>query len=198
MSAAAHLRRLRDTLDGPVTFGGLSAKLGREGIGLFVFTLSLPFLQPIPLAGLGTPVGLLLIALGFQLALGREAPVLPRFVSERRLEKATVDRLFSAAERLLRAVEKIARPRWSFAARSPRAYGAAIILLGLIFAIPVFVPLGNPLTGVPLALLGLAMLEDDGLLGALGLAGTGGTIFYHAAFIRLIWSGARAFAARHF
>ena len=198
MAAAAHLRRLRENLQGPTTLGDLSARLGREGIGLFAFVLSLPFLQPIPLAGLGTPVGIILVAVGFQLALGRPTPWLPRFVSGRRLEAGTVDRLLGAAERLLTWVEKFARPRWSASARSPRAYGAAIAVLGLIFAVPVFVPLGNPITAAPLALLGIAMLEEDGLIGALGLAGTGVTVAYHAAFARLIWSGAHAFAARFF
>jgi hypothetical protein len=141
-------------------------------------------------------VGLLLVALGVQLAMGHDAPFLPRFVSGRRLEKATVDRLLSGAEKLLGALEAVARPRWSFAARSPRVYGAAIALLGIIFAIPVFVPFGNPLTAAPLALLGLAMLEDDGLLGALGLAGTAATFAYHGLFMRLIWTAASAFLAR--
>lgn len=197
MAAAAHLRRLRETLDGPVTLGELSARLGREGIGLLSFLISLPFLQPVPLAGLGTPLGLMLVALGVQLACGHDAPVLPRFVRERRLERATVDRLLGAAERLFGALERVARPRWPAVARSPRAYGAAIVLLGLVFALPVFVPFGNPLSAAPLALIGLAMLEDDGLLGALGLAGTGLSLAYHAAFFRLMWTGGHALFGRH-
>ncbi|MDE2141405.1 MAG: exopolysaccharide biosynthesis protein [Elusimicrobia bacterium] len=197
MPAAAHLRRLRETLDGPVTLGELVSRLGREGIGLLVFVLALPFLQPIPLAGLGTPVGLLLIALGLQLIQGRDEPKLPRFVMARRLEKATVDRLLAAAERLLGIIERFARPRWDFAARSPRVYGTSIVFLGLLFAIPVFVPFGNPIAAAPLAALGLAMLEDDGLLGALGVGGTAFAWAYHGAYARLIWAAIRAFMARH-
>ncbi|MFI5347411.1 MAG: exopolysaccharide biosynthesis protein [Elusimicrobiota bacterium] len=196
MPAAAHLRRLRETLTGPVTLGDLVARLGKEGLGLLAFLISLPFLQPIPLAGLGTPIGLMLMALGVQLALGREAPALPRFVAERRLEKETVDRLLNAAERILGAVEKIARPRWSFAARSPRTYGTALVLLGFILAVPIFVPFGNPITAAPLALIGLALLEDDGLLGLLGLTGTAVTLAYHGAYLRLLWIGARVFFAK--
>lgn len=196
MAAAAHLRRLRESLDGPITFGELSARLGLEGVGLTAFLLSLPFLQPVPLAGLGTPVGLMLAALGVQLARGKEKPSLPRFVSGRRLESATVERLLSIAERLMRVVERFARPRWAFAARSPRVYGCAIVVLGLIFATPVFVPFGNPITAAPLVLISLALLEDDGLAGALGVAGTVVTILYHAAFAGAIWAALRSLAAR--
>ena len=188
MSAAAHLRRLRETLAGPITLGELSTKLGREGIGLLAFLCALPFLQPIPLAGLGTPVGFLLAAIGLQLARGHEAPVLPRFAAERRLEQATVVRLLSMAERVLVFAERFARPRWLALARSPRLIGGAIIALGAILIIPVFVPLGNPLTAASLALLGLALLEEDGLLCALGVAGTLADLAYHAAFARLVWN----------
>ena len=196
MAAAAHLRRLRETLDGPVTLGELSAKLGREGVGLLVFLCALPFLQPIPLAGLGTAVGFLFAAIGIQLARGRETPSLPRFAAERRLEAATVKRLLSAAETFLGFAERFTRPRWPALARSPRLIGAAIAALSLIMIAPVFVPFGNPLTAAPLALLGLALLEEDGLLCALGLAGTALDFAYHAAFARLIWSVLKHFAAR--
>ncbi|HEX4048515.1 MAG TPA: exopolysaccharide biosynthesis protein, partial [Elusimicrobiota bacterium] len=188
MAAAAHLRRLRETLTGPVTLGELSSSLGREGIGLLAFLCALPFLQPVPLAGLGTPVGLLLAAVGVQLARGREAAALPRFASERRLEAATVKRLLGTAEKILVFTERFSRPRWPAIARSPRLVGTAIVLLGCIMIVPVFVPLGNPLTAAPLALLGLALLEEDGLFCALGLAGTVLALAYHAAFARLIWS----------
>jgi len=187
MAAAAHLRRLREHLSGPVTLGELSKKLGREGIGLLAFLCALPFLQPIPLAGLGTPIGLLLVAIGVQLARGHETPYLPRFVADRRLEAATAQRMLGAAEKLFGFMERFARPRWPSIVKSPRLIGAAIVVLGCIMIVPVFVPFGNPLTAVPLALLGLALLEEDGLLCALGLAGTLTTMTYHGAFAAMAW-----------
>jgi hypothetical protein len=196
MAAAAHLRRLRETLAGPVTLGELSKKLGREGVGLMAVLCALPFLQPIPLAGFGTPVGLLLAAIGIQLIRGHEVPVLPRFAAEHRLKTATVERLLSMAEKLLVFAERFARPRWPAFARSPRLIGAGILTLALIMVVPVFVPFGNPMTAAPLALFGLALLEEDGLLCALGLAGTVATLVYHAAFARLVWNVLKHTAAK--
>ncbi|HXT01820.1 MAG TPA: exopolysaccharide biosynthesis protein [Elusimicrobiota bacterium] len=196
MAAAAHLRRLREHLSGPVTLGELSKRLGREGIGLLAFLCALPFLQPIPLAGLGTPIGLFLFAIGVQLARGHETPYLPRFAAERRLEAPTVSRMLSAAEKLLGFTERFTRPRWAAIANSPRLIGTAIVVLGCIMIIPVFVPFGNPLTAAPLALLGLALLEGDGLLCVLGLAGTLAAVAYHAAFAQLAWHYLRHAAAR--
>ena len=196
MAAAAHLHRLREHLSGPVTLGELSKRLGREGIGLLAFLCALPFLQPIPLAGLGTPIGLVLAAIGIQLARGHETPYLPRFVAERRLEAATVARMLAAAEKLLGFTERFTRPRWAALAKSPRLIGASLVALGAIMFVPVFVPFGNPLTAAPLALFGLALLEEDGLFCALGLAGTLATLAYHAAFAELAWRMLRHTAAK--
>jgi hypothetical protein len=198
MAAAAHLRRLRENLDGPATLGELSTKLGREGVGMLLFLFALPFLQPIPLAGLGTPVGFLLAAIGIQLIRGREVADLPRFAAERRLEETTVKRLLTTAERFLTVTERLTRRRWPALGRSPRLIGASVFALSLIMILPVFVPFGNPLTAAPLALLGLALLEEDGLLCALGLAGTAVDFAYHAAFARLIWGVLKHFAAKFF
>ena len=192
MAASAHLRRLRATINGPVELGPFAAGLGREGIGLLAVILSAPFLQPIPMAGLGTPVGILLAALGVQLASGRKTLALPRFVAARRLEAATVARVLAWAEKFLGLVERFTRPRWPAAARMPRTVGAAMAVLGAIFAIPIFVPFGNPLTAAAMLLLGLSLLEEDGLCAVLGLLMTAVTCVAHAVFFALLWKGGRA------
>ncbi len=195
MPAAAHLRRLRETADGPVALGELAQRLGPDGLGLLAVVLSVPFLQPIPLAGLGTPVGVVLAAAGVQLALGRERLPLPAFVARRRLSAGVVERILAAAEKILTALERFTKPRWKAAARMHRAIGAAMVLLGLNFAIPIFVPFGNPLTAASMLTLGLALLEDDGLLAILGLIGAAATTALHVAFLWLLWTGGRAMLA---
>lgn len=191
MAAAAHLSRLRAALDGPLTLGELSGRLGRDGVGLLAVLLSVPFLQPIPLAGLGTPVGLVLAAAGLQLAFGHERMPLPGFAARRRLEPAVVAKVLGAAEKVLLALERFAKPRWAAAARMHRAIGAAMVVLGLGFAVPIFVPLGNPVSAASMILLGLALLEADGVLAVLGLAGAALSTAMHAGFVFLLWTGGR-------
>lgn len=183
MAAAERLRRLRESLDGPLTLGELASRLGREGTGLLLFLIALPFLQPIPLAGLGTPVGLLIAGIGVQLILGRAEPALPAFVARRPLAPETVARILTGGEKALAAVERFARPRGPALARDPRACGAALIGLGLILAAPIFVPFGNPPTSASVMLIGLSLAEADGLAAAFGLLGTVFTIVFHAAVI---------------
>ncbi|NNN05995.1 MAG: exopolysaccharide biosynthesis protein [Elusimicrobia bacterium] len=187
MAAAAHLRRLRGGLDGALTLGELAARLGRDGTGLLLILLAAPFLQPLPTAGLCVPAGLLIAAAGLRLARGGEGLVLPRFASERTLEEATLRRLLSAAEKIVGWLERAAKRRGPDWARSPRLIGWMIAALGAGLALPIYVPLGATVCAAPILLLGLALIEEDGACGLLGLLAAVACVAYHAAFARLAW-----------
>lgn len=189
MAAAAHLNRLRNSLSGPVTLGALTARLGREGAGLLILLISVPFLHPFPMAGLTIPVGLLIAATGVQLALGRGAPYLPRFVSSRSLDAESVRKVLAAAERLLVFLERFTRPRWQPVARSPRLIGTAVAVTGFFFALPLYFPFGNLISAAGLVLMGLGLLEEDGLLAGLGLMLATASLAYHVAGLALAWEG---------
>jgi len=191
MAAAAHLRRLREGLAGPLTLGEVSERLGREGAGLLVLLLSAPFLHPLPTGGLTIPAGLIVAAAGWQTARGAESLALPRRAAERRLEEPALRRLLGFAEKVVGFLERAARARGPAFARSPRLLGAAIAALGLMLALPFYLPFGAMACAAPLVLLGLALTEEDGLCGALGLVGAIGAAAYHVAVVRLLWALAR-------
>lgn len=197
MAAAAHLNRLRNSVDGPVTLGVLTARLGREGAGLLILLVSVPFLHPFPMAGLTIPVGLLIAATGVQLALGRETPYLPRFVSARSLDAESVRKVLAAAERLLVFLESFARPRWRPVTRSPRLIGAAVAVTGCVFALPLYFPFGNLISAAGLVLMGLGLIEEDGLLAVLGLCLAAVSLAYHVVFLALVWEGLMQLAHRY-
>ncbi len=192
MAAAAHMRRLRQTMEGPTSLGTLAARLGHDGIGLLTIILATPFLVPLPLAGLGTPVGLLMIAAGLQLALDRKTLALPRFVADRRLEARTVEKALAVTEKILNRLERFARPRWAFLAHQTGLLATAIVVLGIGFAIPFYVPLGNPVSAIATILLSLGLLEEDGLLVFSGLATACLSAYMHVAFLAFLWHSGRA------
>jgi len=196
MGASAHLNRLRNSVEGPLTLGELAARLGREGIGLLVLLVSIPFLHPLPMAGLTIPVGLILTAAGIQLALEHQTPYLPRFVSERELDAAMVKKILGAAEKLLLFLERFAHPRWRALARAQRLIGTAIAIAGAVFTLPLYFPFGNLFSAAGLVLLGLALLEEDGLLAFLGLGVTSASMLYHVAIARLAWEATRSLLGR--
>jgi hypothetical protein len=192
VAAAAHLRRLREGLNGPLTLGELSSRLGREGAGLLVILLSAPFLQPLPTGGLAIPAGLLIAAAGLRTARGGESLRLPKLAAERRLEEPAARRLLGLAEKIVAFFERAARSRGPEFGRSPRLIGSAIVVLGLLLAAPVYIPLGAMASALPLILLGLALTEEDGLAGALGVLIGLAALAYHAAFVKLVWAATLA------
>jgi hypothetical protein len=196
MATAAHLRRLRDGIRGPLTLGALAGRLGREGVGLLVVLLSAPFLQPLPTGGLSLPAGLMIAAAGLQTARGEKGLRLPRFASERRIEEPALRRLLGLAEAVLSRLEKATRPRGPEAARSPRLLGAAVAALGLALAVPIYIPFAAMACAAPLVLLGLALAEEDGVFGAAGLLAGVLALAYHVAAARLAWAAAARLARR--
>jgi hypothetical protein len=196
MPASAQLRRLREGLNGPLTLGELAARLGREGTGLLVILIATPFLQPLPMGGLSMPAGLLIAAAGLQAARGADRLSLPRLAAERRLEGPALRGLLGLAERIVVFLERVSRPRGPAWARSPRLLGLAIAAVGFILALPFYLPLAAMLCALPLILLGLALIEEDGASGLLGLLAAAACVAYHVAAARLIWDLLRALARR--
>jgi hypothetical protein len=183
MAAAEHLRRLRAAVDGPLTLGELSGRLGEDGFALLVVFLCLPFLQPVPLAGLSTAVGLYLAFAGVQHAGGRGVPWLPAWLAAKRLEERHVQGLLGLAERFFTLVEKVARPRLQPLARRHDLIGFVIAFLAALLCLPLPIPFSNMLCAVGMVLLALGHLEDDGLLAAGGLLGGLAAVAYHAALV---------------
>jgi len=187
MAAAEHLRRLREGLGGSLTLGELAARLGREGAGILVILLAAPFLQPLPTGGLSVPAGLLIAAAGLQVARGGERVALPDFVARRRLDEGTLRRLLSAAEKVGAFLERAARRRGPGWSRAPGTLGAAIAAVGALLAVPLYLPFSAMACAAALVLLGLALIEADGLCGLLGLAAAALCAAYHVAAVRLAW-----------
>jgi hypothetical protein len=183
MAAAEHLRRLRAAVDGPLTLGELSSRLGEDGFALLVVFLCLPFLQPVPLAGLSTAVGLYLAFAGVQHAGGRGVPWLPAWLAAKKLEERHVQGLLGLAERFFTLVEKVARPRFPALARRHDLIGFVIAGLAALLCLPLPIPFSNMLCAVGMVLLALGHLEDDGLLAAGGLLGGLAAVAYHAALV---------------
>ncbi len=199
MGASRHVRALEAALEGTDTLGAAAERLKHSGFPLIVVFVSLPFLQPIPLGGLSTVVGPFIALQGWQLARGRKALWLPRWIARRDLNERTQDILLAAAKKFFALVDRVARPRLVELARSERASGAGIAVSGVFLALPFPLPLSNMICAGPAALLALGMLEDDGALSLLGWLGLLVCAAYHygvavlgADGLRALWKGAFA------
>lgn len=183
MPAAEHLHRLREAVDGPLTLGELAGRLGEEGFTLLVVFLCLPFLQPVPLAGLSTVIGAYLAVAGVQHAAGRAEPWMPRWLQRRRLEERWLRRLLGMAERFFTFVERFTRPRLSGLARRHDLIGLTIAGMSTLMLLPLPIPFSNMVCAVSMVLLAISHLEDDGLVALGGYLGAALAVGYHLALL---------------
>lgn len=154
---------------GEIALGEVVEQLGPRAFGAILFLFSTPNLLPLP-PGSSTVLGAPLLLLAPQVALGLDAPWLPRKVAARKL-KASV--LTSITERVLpwlRRIERVSRPRLSFlfGPLGDRVIGLVCSVLAVVLIFPI--PLGNMLPAASIGMLALSLVQRDGVIAILGYA----------------------------
>ena len=169
-----------------LTLEELMVALEGKGHAAMITVLSLPFSQPIQLPGLSVPFGIVLFYSGLRIAFAQQ-PWLPGWLMVKKIPPATAMGLLEGMRKVARWTEKILHPRWAFLCRRPglhRLHGVLISFLSILLALPLPIPMSNMLAAVPILLLGLALLEDDGLFLIAGyLAAIPCFVFFGALFL---------------
>lgn len=161
---------LRLSERGPVTAQVLIDHLSTRGHALLAFFLVLPFLQPIPLPGFSTPLGLVVALLGFFMALGRP-PWLPTRWLHRELPPGVVLKAVRAGQKLLAKAERFIRPRGLWFHRHPWAHaiaGGVIAVSGVELALPLPILFTNTMPAIVIAVTTVGLLEEDAVLVVMG------------------------------
>lgn len=137
---------------------------------LLVILLSLPFIQPVPLPGLSTPLGLAIVLIALRLSLGQK-PWLPMRIQRAELPAGFFGKLMTLTERLVRFLESVLRPRWAAVTGTPllnQLHAIVILISALILLLPLPIPFSNLLPAWAIFLLACGLLERDGLFITLG------------------------------
>lgn len=140
--------------------------LGNESQALLIVFLSLPFCLPIQIPGFSTPFGLVLALLGFSIACRRPL-FLPHFLLDKSLSWDVLQKMVSWALKVNHHLNRFTYARMSWLLQNPRikqCHGILIALLGFFLALPLPIPFTNLFSAIPLLLIGIAFLENDGLL----------------------------------
>jgi hypothetical protein len=157
---------LRTAKRKPVSVRFLMKVLSGKGRYLMLIFLSLPFCQPIPLPGLSTLFGLLIMLFGISI-LFRKHVWLPQKLLNRRVSHDLIEKIASKALWIVKKLKPFVHQRltWLTTHSSLRILnGILISLLGLFLAIPLPIPLTNLIPGWIIFLMALGLLEDDGVL----------------------------------
>ena len=189
---SAVLRALARNAGERLTVADIVGVLQDRAFALLVVLLGLPNCLPMP-PPIPFVCGLLLALVAAQIAAGLQAPWLPNVLLRKSLPQAAVARAVGRALPILQRLERLSRPRMPFL-ETPIAFrliGFVLIALalGLLVAAPI---VGQIPLGVAVCLVGLGLVERDGVVvvgglavGALGLALSFG--FLYAVVAGLDW-----------
>jgi hypothetical protein len=157
------------TEDETVTLGELRDRLARRGFGLLMIVLALPTLIPVLPPGSAAIIGLLYILLSLQMLFGRDEPWLPARLSRIRLSARTIAALRNRGVPFLRRIERFSRPRPLLVDErvASRVVALVVLLLGIVLLTPI--PFLNTLPALAVMLMGIGLLNRDGMFIGAGL-----------------------------
>jgi hypothetical protein len=179
--------------EGPgITLRAILKTLGERGFALLVVGLGLPNCLPMP-PPIPLLCGLLLIFVALQMVLGWATPWLPGFLLEKTVSRATLSNFIERAMPWVGRLERFAKPRLGLvdSRLAFRLIGSALMVfsLALVFAAPF---IGQVPLGLAVVLIGLGLVERDGLLVLGGICiGCAGTAL-SLGFVFALASGAAA------
>lgn len=114
--------------------------------------------------------GPILVFVGLRFSFGKR-PWLPRWLLTRTVQRTTIASVAKTCESLERRTARVLRPRAVNLVRNVwlhRALGMAVAICGALLPLPI--PLTNLPLALPVIIIGLALIEDDGLYAVIGLA----------------------------
>lgn len=152
--------------DQPVTVGKIVDAFGHRGFGAILAAAALISISPIgAIPGASVVIALILILVASQLAIGRDYPWLPGFVSNRKIGSDRIDRAVDKMRQWSRPIDRHVHARFEFllAETAIRIMAVAVALLALSFVPVILVPWGVVLPSLIVLLFGIAILSRDGL-----------------------------------
>lgn len=167
-----------------VSIGEIVDALGDRGLGVLLAAFAIPNVFPstIPFGNVLTGIPVILISA--QLMMGMERLYLPRFIAQRTISTAFLKAWTPRVTRLLAWFERLLRPRFSYMtqADAERAIGTLCMVLSIATTLPI--PFGHQLPALGIMLIGLGLIERDGLallagtlIGLVGVALLGFALF---------------------
>jgi hypothetical protein len=164
------LRDLDSAGSRPIHLAAMLEAMGSRVHGMLLLLLALPDTFPMPLPSTSTVLGIPLVIIAGHLVLFGEGSKLPSRAERITVSPRIVRALTRYAAPMLEFVERLSRPRLTFLLRSDRALGLVCLYLSIILLLPI--PFMNALPALCLVAVALGVIQRDGLIVAVGIAGT--------------------------
>jgi hypothetical protein len=152
---------------GPITLGEIVSHFGPRAFGAVLFVFAMPNLLPLP-PGTSTLLGVPLLLIAPQLALGGRKPWIPDRLARQVVDRETIGRVCRRAAPWVKRAEQLTTRRLDlmFGRPGDAAIGIVCTLLSAVLILPI--PLGNMLPAAAVAALALSLTQRDGLLTIVG------------------------------
>ena len=176
---------------GTLTLGNLLSALGEASFGWAVVVFSLLTLFPMP-PGSSLITALPLLVTTGQMMLGYPHVRLPGPLARLRLDPIKLRRTVLRLRPVTRRLERVLTPRHQvlFARRNERPLG--LLLFVIAFALFLPVPFSGWFPAISLFVVGVGLVERDGLVGAVGLVLGGASVLLTATILASLTAGAGA------
>lgn len=152
--------------------------------------LSTPFLQPVPLPGLSTPLGLFLAFMGLMQIIGRGHLYLPAPVRQRKIELETIQKVLLFSEKLILPLSRLPKcgiPSQLSILRHPRILGFHVAFMAVLLALPLPIPFSNTIPAWGIVFCCLTLIERNGYFLALSYLILALNLFFFGAIVYLIF-----------
>jgi hypothetical protein len=162
-----------------VSVGEIVAALGDRGLGVLIAIFAIPNMLPAMVPFGNVVIGIFPLMFAVHLAFGADRLMLPASIARRSVSSKSLKTLIPRVADVLSWFERLLKPRFP-AVTGPhleRILGVLCVVLALITMVPI--PFAHNLPALALVLIGLGLIERDGLAMLIGaMIGVIGTLIY--------------------
>jgi hypothetical protein len=163
------LRELVDGTSERIAFRDILAQLRHRAFGFTLLIFALPCCLPMP-PGIPTVCGVAIVIIALSMIAALRRPWLPRFVADKTVARADLQRMVVRMVPYLERLERICRPRLPIVTEpvGKVLIGIVVLMLGGIMILPIPF-LGNMPPGFAISVIAIGLTERDGLIVLIGL-----------------------------
>ncbi len=161
------LNRLSEkSLKRSLTLQEIIKSFGIKSHSLLIAFLSLPFLQPVPLFGLSTPIGAMIAIVAFFQVM-KKAPWIPKRWRDKKVSENLLEKILEVAKKYIEKLSRISSKRWGifFSLKFFLIFNFFVVsILGLFLSLPLPVPFSNSIPAWGIFINSIGQIEEDGIL----------------------------------
>jgi hypothetical protein len=194
-SMSEEINNLEDLLDriaesaadqDQITLKDIVEAVGRRSFGPLLLMAGFIMASPVSgIPGMPTSMSVLVLLIAVQLIIRRDFFWMPQWLLKRSIGRSKLDKALKWLTPPARFVDRFLQPRLTFLVRDAGNFVVAMICVIIAAGMPAMelVPFSATIAGFALAIFGLALVADDGLLVLIAFALTVATLGFAANYL---------------